>query len=75
METLTKIISGIDNKGYKAYKKLQGKYDFGDYHLFIDRVQGDPFAAPSKLRIRIPQSTAGFPEALFSIHDAGVKNG
>ena len=66
METLTKIISGIDHKGYKAYKQLQGKYDFGDYYLFIDRVQGDPFAAPSKLRIRVPQSIAGFPEALFS---------
>ena len=65
METLTKIISRIDHTGYKSYKQLQGKYDFGDYHLFVDHVQGDPFASPSKLRIRIPQSIAGFPEILF----------
>jgi hypothetical protein len=28
--------------------------------LFIDHVQSDPFAAPSRVRIRVPQSLAGF---------------
>lgn len=41
----------IDHKGYKAYKTLEGEYDFGTYRLCIDHVQGDPFASPSRLRL------------------------
>lgn len=41
----------IDHKGYKAYKVLEGDYDFGVYRLCIDHVQGDPFATPSRVRI------------------------
>ncbi len=41
----------IDHKGYKAYKVLEGEYDFGTYRLCIDHVQGDPFATPSRVRI------------------------
>lgn len=41
----------IDHKGYKAYKVLEGEYDFGTYRLCIDHVQGDPFASPSRVRI------------------------
>ena len=41
----------IDRKGYKAYKILEGEYDFGTYRLCIDHVQGDPFATPSRVRI------------------------
>ena len=41
----------IDGKGYKAYKDLEGQYDFKDYILSIDHVQGDPFAAPSRVRV------------------------
>lgn len=68
METLKKIISSIDHKGYKAYKQLKGKYDFGDFILYIDYVQGDPFATPSRLRVRVMQHTAGFDQKLFSNH-------
>ncbi len=66
MKTLKKIISSIDHRGYKAYKQLKGKYDFDDFLLFIDYVQGDPFATPSRLRVRVMQSTAGFEQKLFS---------
>lgn len=41
----------IDHKGYKAYKVLEGEYEFGTYRLYIDHVQGDPFATPSRVRI------------------------
>ena len=66
METLKKIISSIDRRGYKAYKQLKGRYDFGDFILYIDHVQGDPFASPSRLRARVTQHTAGFDQKLFS---------
>jgi len=56
----------IDGRGYKAYKDLQGQYDFKDYILSIDYVQGDPFASPSRLRIIINKNKAGFPEDLIS---------
>jgi predicted ABC-class ATPase len=54
----------LDGRGYKAYKDLRGAYDFGALTLFIDHVQGDPFAAPSKLRLRLAQSEADWPKAL-----------
>ncbi len=66
METLKKIISMIDHKGYKAYKQLRGNYDFKDFTLYIDHVQGDPFASPSKFRIRVFQAKAKFTSELFS---------
>lgn len=50
-EELKKQLRQIDHKGYKAYKVLEGEYDFGAYRLCIDHVQGDPFATPSRVRI------------------------
>lgn len=55
----------IDGKGYKAYKVLEGKYDFKKYVLSIDYVQGDPFASPSRVRIIIDNKIAQIPEELF----------
>ena len=55
----------IDGKGYKAYKVLEGKYDFKKYVLSIDHVQGDPFASPSRVRIIMDNKIAQIPEELF----------
>lgn len=51
----------IDNKSYPAYKAIRGSYRFDDFTLHIDHVQGDPFAAPSRLRVRVPMAVAGLP--------------
>lgn len=59
-------LKGIDGRGYKAYKDLQGQYDFNDYVLSIDHVQGDPFASPSRIRIIIDKEKAKFPEELIN---------
>ncbi|WP_221568787.1 ABC-ATPase domain-containing protein [Alkalihalobacillus sp. TS-13] len=56
MDKLRDILNRIDGKGYKAYKDLRGKYRFNDFTLHIDHVQGDPFAAPSKIRLEVPKS-------------------
>jgi len=66
MEKLKRIISSIDHRGYKAYKQLKGSYSFDGFTLFIDYVQGDPFASPSRLRVRVPQKIAGFSKDLYS---------
>ncbi|WP_300675039.1 ABC-ATPase domain-containing protein [Desulfoluna sp.] len=59
-QTLQETLSRIDGKGYKAYKDLQGTYTFDRFTLFIDHVQGDPFAQPSRLRVRVPRASSGF---------------
>ncbi|KXG74468.1 hypothetical protein AN618_22980 [Fervidicola ferrireducens] len=64
-EDLKKIIARINGKGYKAYKELQGDYDFGGFVLYIDHVQGDPYAAPSRVRMRVDMKRAGFPQELY----------
>ncbi|SHJ97235.1 ABC-ATPase domain-containing protein [Paramaledivibacter caminithermalis] len=55
----------IDGKGYKSYKEISGQYEFDNYILSIDSVQGDPFASPSKGRIIVYQDVAKFPANLF----------
>ncbi|MEE8125639.1 MAG: ABC-ATPase domain-containing protein [Nitrospirales bacterium] len=56
----------INGHGYKAYKALEGAYDCGGFTLFIDHVQGDPFAAPSTIRVRVAHAVAGFPVDLWT---------
>lgn len=62
---LKAMLASIHRRSYPAYKDLRGCYSFGDYTLFIDHVQGDPFAAPSSLSVRIPLKTAGFPAEYY----------
>lgn len=62
---LREQLKRIDHRSYPAYKELRGQYDFGDYILSIDHVQGDPFAAPSRLSVLVSGSRAGFPAELF----------
>ncbi|MFD2924476.1 ABC-ATPase domain-containing protein [Halobacillus naozhouensis] len=57
MKKLRSMLQQIDGKSYKGYKQIQGRYFFSSYELMIDYVQGDPFAAPSKIRLRIPDKT------------------
>ncbi len=52
MQRLRSTLDRIDRKGYGAYKDLSGSHDFGTFTLFVDRVQRDPFAPPSLIRIR-----------------------
>src|SRR5215211_7672787 len=52
MQHLGATLDRIDRRGYGAYKDLSGSHDFGPFVLFVDRVQRDPFAPPSLIRIR-----------------------
>ena len=52
---LRDALIAIDGRGYKAYKDLRGSYQFSDFSLYKDHVQGDPFAAPSRLRVEVVQ--------------------
>jgi predicted ABC-class ATPase len=56
MRRLEATLDRIDRKGYGAYKDLSGSHDFGPFVLSVDRVQRDPFAPPSLIRIRTKEN-------------------
>lgn len=69
---LQQLLQRIDHRGYPAYKETKGAYQFGSYVLSIDHVQGDPFAAPSKVSIHIDGKKAGFPGELFNTKEKRI---
>ena len=64
-QELIKALKNLDRQSYSAYKTIKGRYKFPLFSLIIDRVQGDPFASPSNIRIIILQSIAKFPPQLY----------
>ncbi len=63
---LTSLLRHLDRGSYKAYRDLRGAWAIEGATLFVDRVQGDPFAAPSRVRLRVPLEVAGIPAELFA---------
>ncbi len=59
-------LTRIDGKGYRAYKDIQGEYEMDGYRLSIDHVQGDPFAAPSRVRVFVDMESAAFPDDTYN---------
>ena len=62
---LQRELERIDRRGYPAYKDLRGQYDFGDFVLSVDHVQGDPFASPSSMSVRVPNEVLHIPAGLW----------
>lgn len=65
--TLSDLFSrtkNLDGAGYGAYKKLKGAYSEPGLTVSIDRVQADPYASPSKVRLILPMQAAGIPQYL-----------
>ena len=59
------LLRGIDRQGYGAYQRIEGSWRGNGFTLHVDRVQKDPFAAPSKLRLRLPRSVHRIPAELW----------
>ena len=66
VQSLITLLKRIDRRGYKAYIDLKGKHTFPSFTLFIDHVQGDPFAAPSRIRVRMDREIIKCPELFTS---------
>lgn len=54
-DELRRSLARIEGRGYRAYRDIQGAYALhassgAAFALHVDHVQGDPFAAPSRLR-------------------------
>ena len=64
-EDLRGALRAINHRSYPAYKSLAGGWSFGRYVLSIEHVQGDPFAAPSRLSVSVRHSAAGFPASCW----------
>ena len=58
---LKELLHSINRKSYPAYKSLRGAYQFDRYILSIDHVQGDPFASPSHISVKLSHRDTGFP--------------
>ncbi|HHG3078755.1 TPA: P-loop domain-containing protein [Vibrio parahaemolyticus] len=59
MDQLTATLKTIEKQNYRAYQQIKGQYDFTDFTLFIDHVQGDPYASASRFRATRAWSLTG----------------
>ncbi|MDJ0511498.1 MAG: ABC-ATPase domain-containing protein [Crocosphaera sp.] len=62
---LSKKLQELDGRSYKAYKDIKGKYEFPKFTLIIEHIQGDPFASPSRVIIKLAHNIANFPSELY----------
>ena len=62
---LASAIQRIDGRSYAAYRALAGSYRSDPGSLHLDYIQRDPFAPPSRLRLRLPMADAALPPELF----------
>jgi predicted ABC-class ATPase len=73
-DELLSVLQRLDGKPYPAYHDLdttsmdRGGWvnSMGKYTLFVSRAQSDPFAPPTRCRIVLDASQAGFPIDLYS---------
>ncbi len=66
----------LDGRGYKAYRDLSRFYQLGHYQLEIAHVQGDPYAPPSRIHLRVSLENLGLvseldqsPERTLALED------
>ncbi len=60
-QTLRQLLKHLEGYSCREYRGIKGNYEFSAFLLSVDYVQGDPFAAPSRIRIRLNQAVAKFP--------------
>ncbi len=52
-DALQVLCNRIDGRPYPFYKDLLGAWELDGFELVVDHVQGDPYAAPSTIRLRV----------------------
>ena len=62
----------MDGKGYGAYKDIKGGYRFEGCQLWVDWVQADPFAGPSRMRLQIPGRVAQLPPDSYATRSRAI---
>ncbi len=65
-DELQSILRRIDGRGYPAYRDIKGIWRLQPYTLEVRRVQGDPFAAPSRVAVVLDPARAGYDAATLA---------
>ncbi|KAJ1952901.1 hypothetical protein EC988_003301, partial [Linderina pennispora] len=66
-DDLGRLLNRLDRQQYGAYKQLGRRtFQFDRFQLTFDQIQADPYAAPSRIRVRVYQDAAQFPSSLYS---------
>src|SRR5690606_31369588 len=70
---LARTLTGLDGKGYGDYKRILGEHTLAlpspeptTARLLVDRVQVDPFAPPSLMRVILDRDPARIPDDLLA---------
>ncbi len=62
-EALRGLLHRIDGRPYGFYKDLRREsYQIGPWELRFDHVQGDPFAAPTRVHLQLPADYVRLPD-------------
>jgi len=67
---LEQQLSRIDGRSYPAYKDLYGEWTFPEFTLVFDQIQGDPYASPSRIRVKVPSSICNLPPNYWEVSKA-----
>ncbi|MBE9067938.1 ABC-ATPase domain-containing protein [Leptolyngbya cf. ectocarpi LEGE 11479] len=59
---LEQQLEHLDGRSYSAYKRLKGSYAFPEFELTLAHIQGDPFAAPSRVSLWGSHQHSQWPE-------------
>lgn len=66
LEQLARTLAQLEGRGYPSYKQITGAWGDDALTLAVDHVQGDPFATPSRLRIRLSPAVHQLPPELYA---------
>lgn len=70
-DDLRRSLERLDGRPYPAYRDLRGqRFEVGPLSLRLVHVQGDPFAAPSRLELRAAPGVAALPRPAVAGADA-----
>lgn len=66
-------LRGKDGAPYGSYKSLLGQWNLRDSSVTVtfDRIQSDPFAPPSNIRVRVPKAEHRFPD---DVNNSAIRN-
>lgn len=72
---LLSLLRKIDGLSYGAYKRTIGRWNYGNFDVIIDRIQADPYAPPSSLRVVMDPIAMGLPRETYANTDQQLATG
>ena len=71
-QDLIQLLRSVDGSSYGAYKRALGDWDYGEFQVHLDRIQSDPYAPPSAIRLVTTPQALGLPESATGPRDAQI---